>query len=59
MNAIARRLFFTNKATIGKDPFGNVIEVEGEFLNWFARSLPFLVIGAWAALMLAAAYLRA
>ena len=27
-------------------------------MNWFARSLPFLVIGAWAALMLAAAYLR-
>lgn len=58
MNAIARRLFFTSKATIGKDSFGNVIEVEGEFLNWFARSLPFLVIGTWAALMLAAAYLR-
>lgn len=59
MNVSVRRLFFTNKAIIGKDLFGNVIEIEGEFLNGFARSLPFLVVCAWAALMLAAAYLRA
>ena len=54
MSPLARRLFITNKATIGKDTFGNVIEVEGEFLNWFARSLPILIMGLWAALVMAA-----
>lgn len=57
MHPIASRLFFTNKATI-KTTFGQVIEVEGEFLNWFGRNLLFVVFGMWAALMLAAAYLH-
>ena len=57
MNSLARRLIFTNKATIGKDFFGNVIEVDGVFLNWSGRNLPFLVLGAWAALMLTATWL--
>ena len=58
MNPLARRLFFTNKAVIGKDLFGNPIEVEGLFFNWLARNLPFVVIGFWAVLMLTAALPR-
>jgi hypothetical protein len=27
--------------------------------NWFGRSVPFLVLGGWAALMLASALIRA
>lgn len=53
MHPLTRRLFFTNKAVIGKDLFGNPIEVEGLFFNWLGRNVPYVVIGAWAVLMLA------
>lgn len=53
MHPLTRRLFFTNKVVIGKDPFGNPIEAEGLFFNWLGRNLPFVIIGAWAVLMLA------
>lgn len=53
MDSLVRRLFFTNKATIGKDLFGNPIEIDGVFFNWFGRNVPYVVIGAWAALVLA------
>lgn len=52
MHPLARRLFFTEKVVIGKDLFGHPIEAEGLFFNWLGRNLPFVIIGAWAALML-------
>ena len=58
MNELARRLFYTNKITV-KVPYGDPIEVEGVFLNWFGRNVPFVVLGGWAALMLASALIRA
>jgi len=45
MNPLARRLFFTNKAVIGKDLFGNPIEVEGCFQLALGASPAFVVIG--------------
>ena len=53
MDSLVRRLFFTNKAVIGKDLFGNPIEIEGVFFNWLGRNVPYVVIGAWAVLVLA------
>lgn len=47
MNPLVQRLFFTNKMTI------NHIEVDGVFLNWFGRNVPYVVIGGWAVLVLA------
>ncbi|WP_143707258.1 hypothetical protein [Xylella fastidiosa] len=51
--SLIRRLFFTNKVVIGKDIFGNSIEIEGVFFNWLGRNLPYVVIGAWVVLMFA------
>lgn len=53
MDSLVRRLFFTNKTIIRKDLFGNTIEIDGVFFNWLGRNVPYVVIGAWAALVLA------
>ena len=53
MRPLTRRLFFGNKAVIGKDLFGNAIQMEGVFFNWLGRNVPYAVIGAWAVLVLA------
>ncbi|ALQ96028.1 hypothetical protein XFUD_12430 (plasmid) [Xylella fastidiosa] len=56
--SLIRRLFFTNKVVIGKDIFGNSIEIEGVFFNWLGRNLPYVVIGAWVVLMFAFLIIR-
>ena len=53
MHPLTERIFFTRKVVIGKDLMGNPIEAEGLFFNWLGRNLPFVIIGGWAALMLA------
>lgn len=55
---LARGLFFTNRLTV-KLPYGGTMEIEGVFPNWLGRNLPFMVLGGWAALMLAFALIRA
>lgn len=53
MHPLTCRLFFTNKSVTGKDVFGNSIEIEGLFFNWLGCNVTYVVIGAWAVLMLA------
>jgi hypothetical protein len=55
---LARGLFFTNRQTV-KLTYGGTMEIEGVFLNWLGRNLPLVVLGGWAALMLAFALIRA
>lgn len=52
MHPLARKLFFTDRVVI-KNAYGTPYEVEGLFLNWFGRNVPFVAVGVWAALMLA------
>lgn len=59
MDSLVRSLFFTNKAIIRKDLFGNTIEIDGVFFNWLGRNVPYVVIGAWAALVLAFQFFKA
>jgi hypothetical protein len=55
MHPIARRLFFKNKQVIGKDLFGNPVEIKGEFLNCFGRNTVFLALSIWVILILGVA----
>ena len=58
MNTLAHRLLFTNKVTIGKDPMGNAIEIEGVFFNRLGRNLPLAVCVGWAAIALLATWCK-
>lgn len=49
---LARGLFVTNRQTV-KLTYGGTMEIEGVFLNWLGRNLPFVVLGGWAMLLLA------
>lgn len=43
MNKLASRLFITKKAVIGNDAFGNPVEIDGAFLNFWGRNLPLII----------------
>ncbi len=52
MDLRTRRMFFTEVPC--PDGKGQLV-----VFNWFGRNVPFVVLGGWAALMLASALIRA
>lgn len=51
MHPAARKLFFTDRVEV-KNSLGTSFEMEGLFLNWFGRNVPFVALAVWAGFML-------